>query len=58
MTVRGTQKLDYNDPGHFFDVEYKIPEKLTRAHPGDGSSFRTAGQVGPAGCRLPKCLRR
>ena len=28
--VVGTQKLDFNDPGHFFDVEYKIPTKLTQ----------------------------
>ena len=25
-----TQNLDFNDPGHFFDVEYEIPGKLTR----------------------------
>jgi hypothetical protein len=29
-TVIATQTLNYNDPGHFFDVEYFIPEKLTR----------------------------
>ena len=29
-TVIATQTLEFNDPGHFFDVEYKIPEKLTR----------------------------
>ena len=28
-TVFATQTLEFNDPGHFFDVEYKIPEKLT-----------------------------
>jgi hypothetical protein len=28
-TVIATQTLEFNDPGHFFDVEYKIPEKLT-----------------------------
>jgi hypothetical protein len=27
--VIATQTLDFNDPGHFFDVEYRIPEKLT-----------------------------
>jgi hypothetical protein len=30
-TVIATQILEFNDPGHFFDVEYKIPEKLTRS---------------------------
>jgi len=28
-TVIATQTLEFNDPGHFFDVEYKIPEQLT-----------------------------
>jgi len=28
--VIATQKLDFNDPGHFFNVEYSIPRKLTR----------------------------
>jgi Family of unknown function (DUF6805)/Domain of unknown function (DUF4190) len=28
--VIATQELNYNDPGHYFDVEYKIPTKLTR----------------------------
>jgi Family of unknown function (DUF6805)/Domain of unknown function (DUF4190) len=42
--VIATQKLDFNDPGHFFDVEYEIPKSLTagqseitvefQAHPG------------------------
>jgi F0F1-type ATP synthase membrane subunit c/vacuolar-type H+-ATPase subunit K len=27
--VIATQKLDYNDPGRFFDVEYAIPQNLT-----------------------------
>jgi len=29
-TLIATQTLEFNDPGHFFDVEYVIPEKLTR----------------------------
>lgn len=29
-TVIATQTLNYNDPGHFFDVEYFIPAELTR----------------------------
>lgn len=29
-TVIATQTLEFNDPGHFFDVEYIIPERLTR----------------------------
>ena len=29
--IIATQKLDFNDPGHFFDVEYNIPSRLTRA---------------------------
>jgi hypothetical protein len=28
--VIATQRLDFNDPGHFFDVEYRIPGRLTR----------------------------
>lgn len=28
--VIATQVLDFNDAGHFFDVEYKIPQELTR----------------------------
>jgi hypothetical protein len=28
-TVIATQTLEFNDPGHFFDVEYKIPGPLT-----------------------------
>jgi hypothetical protein len=28
--VIATQVLDYNDPGRFFDVEYKIPHGITR----------------------------
>lgn len=28
-TVIATQTLNFNDPGHFFDVEYEIPERLT-----------------------------
>ena len=28
--VIATQKLDFNDPGHFFNVEYPIPRKLTQ----------------------------
>ena len=45
--VIATQTLEYNVPGHFFDVEYKIPENLTRGrsevqlefrgHPGAGT---------------------
>ena len=27
--VIATQKLDFNDPGHFFDVEFEIPRSLT-----------------------------
>jgi hypothetical protein len=29
--VIATQKLNFNDPGHYFDVEYKIPRPLTRS---------------------------
>jgi hypothetical protein len=42
--IIGTQKIDFNVPGHYFDVEYKIPAGLTKgktqvtveiaAHPG------------------------
>jgi Domain of unknown function (DUF4190) len=42
--IIGTQKIDFNVPGHYFDVEYKIPTALTKgktevtvelaAHPG------------------------
>jgi hypothetical protein len=45
--VIATQELEYNVPGHFFDVEYKIPQELTRGrneveiefrgHPGAGT---------------------
>lgn len=42
-TVIATQTLNYNDPGHFFDVEYFIPEKLTRGQ----STVRVTFQAYP-----------
>jgi DNA-directed RNA polymerase subunit RPC12/RpoP len=36
------QKLDYNSPGHFFDMEYAIPRSLTRGKSEVTVEFRAA----------------
>jgi len=48
--IIGTQELVYNYPGHYFDVEYKIPASLTRGKNQirvefQGHSGRPAGPV-------------
>ena len=53
--VIATQTLNFNDPGHFFDVEYKIPEALTRGETSVRVTFqayprKTAG--GLYGCQM------
>jgi len=54
-TVIATQVLDFNDPGHFFDVEYRIPKPLTAGQSTVTVTFqaypeKTAG--GLYGCRM------
>ncbi|HEX9045680.1 MAG TPA: DUF4190 domain-containing protein [Verrucomicrobiae bacterium] len=54
-TVIATQTLNFNDPGHFFDVEYAIPENLTAGQSTVTVSFqaypqKTAG--GLYGCQM------
>lgn len=53
--VIATQTLEFNDPGHFFDVEYKIPETLTHGQTNVTVTFqayprKTAG--GLYGCQM------
>ena len=61
ILVNGTriaqQKLDYNSPGHFFDVEYPIPGGRTRGKNEVTVEFRaqkgmSAGEV--FGCQIRK----
>ncbi len=57
-TVIATQVLDFNDAGHFFDVEYEIPEALTRGRTNvsvifQGYPRKTVGGI--YGCQM---LRR
>jgi hypothetical protein len=54
-TVIATQTLEFNDPGHFFDVEYLIPETLTHGQTNVTITFqayprKTAG--GLYGCQM------
>jgi hypothetical protein len=54
-TVIATQTLEFNDPGHFFDVEYKIPENLTVGQSAVSVTFqayprKTAGGI--YGCQM------
>lgn len=51
------QKLDYNSPGHFFDMEYGIPKSLTRGKSQVTVEFRSpkgmyAGEI--FGCQILK----
>jgi hypothetical protein len=55
--VIATQKLEFNDPGRFFHVEYPIPENLTRGQTNVIVVFqayprKTAG--GLYGCQMLK----
>jgi Domain of unknown function (DUF4190) len=55
--VIATQTLNFNDPGHFFDVEYHIPQRLTRGHSNvtvvfQGYPRKTVG--GLFGCQMLK----
>jgi hypothetical protein len=48
--VIATQTLNYNDPGRFFDVEYAIPQKLTKGQTNvtvffQGYPYKTAGGI-------------
>lgn len=52
-----TQTLHFNDPGHFFDVEYPIPQRLTRGRTNvtvvfQGYPRKTVG--GLFGCQMLK----
>jgi hypothetical protein len=55
--VIATQKLDFNDPGHFFDVEYAIPQKLTRGRSVVTVTFQARPMMyagGVFGCQMLK----
>ena len=54
-TVIATQTLEFNDPGHFFHVEYEIPERLTAGQVAVTVTFqayprKTAGGI--YGCQM------
>jgi hypothetical protein len=55
--VVATQTLNFNDPGRFFDVEYSIPQNLTRGQTNvtvvfQGYPRKTAGGI--YGCQMLK----
>jgi hypothetical protein len=55
--VIATQTLNFNDPGRFFDVEYAIPQNLTRGQTNvvvvfQGYPFKTVGGI--FGCQMLK----
>lgn len=55
--VIATQRLEFNDPGRFFDVEYRIPERLTHGKTNVTVVFqayprKTAGGI--FGCQMLK----
>jgi hypothetical protein len=55
--VIATQTLNFNDPGRFFDVEYRIPQNLTRGQTNvvvvfQGYPYKTVGGI--FGCQMLK----
>jgi len=53
----GTQTLHFNAPGHFFDVEYRIPQNLTHGQTNvvvvfQGYPYKTVGGI--FGCQMLK----
>lgn len=56
--VIATENLDYNDPGHFFHVEYPIPPKLTRGRSSVTVVFQAYPQNTAGGLFGLEMLRR
>jgi hypothetical protein len=52
------QKLDYNSPGHFFDVEYPIPRSLTRGKSEVTVEFRAQKGMSAGGVFGCQTLRK